>query len=217
MGKMEDSKPNPQDFHMVQADETLFELEEISNCIAQIEVNGKEIQEFQFVWLVADSMYDIIGDSDHPVAERVSKAFKIFTEAFHTNFSRLYYLGPSQYKVFQSLMKTVEDVLSNMELSDTIKGDCLPQWGTENNVTEWITLSDLELFAICFHIETKHCLSMMLEYHDWETGQPRDQHEENDLFLPKTRCMASRQPTISFANTPAFWNGQQLHTSFADI
>ncbi|PBK88563.1 hypothetical protein ARMGADRAFT_1084525 [Armillaria gallica] len=222
---MEDSKPNPQDFCMVQSDETLFELEEIGDCIAQIEVNGKEIREFQFVWLAADSMYNILGDSDHPAAKRVSNTFDILKDAFRTDFTNLHYLKPSQYKVFKQLMMTVEDLLSKVELADTIKGDCvfrldqrkyskvmsilrkrcteaqtsleangipnlrLPHWGTDNDVTEWITLSDLELFAIRFRMEVEHCLSIMLEYHDWETGQPRDQHDEDDdQFLPTTKC-----------------------------
>ncbi len=253
-GPDEEEEINDQDHHMIQEDEPLFELEAIGHPVSLAEVNGEQVRDFEFVWMTAKPIHEIIGDHRSPTYRRMQDTFDIVSQRYRINLRTYAYLEPDQYDFFHRTMAILEELLSKVQVTDMHDGDCifclnrqcfsrfmsvlwkqkadaqaslevngipnllLPPWGSNNNVTVWLTLNELEVFGICLRAETEHFLATLLAFHDWKTGTPKWFHEEQDVTpapaqvqFPKRK--ESRQPT----EIPRHTNGRRCQPSFSEI
>lgn len=216
---------------MIQADEEMFDLEDIQleDPVDVSQVNETQERDFEIVWVGAAPWYHLTEDTKSVAHERVSVALDILKEIFPIKFEKLRFLDKAQYNTLKSVMELMESLLSKVHLTDTFKGDVvfaldqqrysklmstlrkmrgkaqssleaigipnlpLPVWGAYNDITKWVTYSELEVFGVRFRLETEIFLAQLMQYHDWETGQPKDQCDEAEDIL---RQLTKRETSV---------------------
>ncbi len=94
--------------------------------------------------------------------------------------------------LYSGFMSMLHEQKSRVQVSLEANGIpklALPTWGLSNDITEWISYSDLELFVISFRAQTENFLFQLDKYHDWAMGRPRCMHnqDQDDLQI-KSHC-----------------------------
>ncbi|KAK0232501.1 hypothetical protein EDD85DRAFT_956377 [Armillaria nabsnona] len=124
-GLDEEEEVENQDHCMVQEDEPLFELEAIGHLVSLADVNTEQVQDFEFIWMTSGPIHGIIGDRRSPAYRRMQEAFDIISHRYKVNLRSYMHLEPDQYDFFHPTMTVLEELLSNVHLSDTHDGDCV--------------------------------------------------------------------------------------------
>ncbi|KAK0467437.1 hypothetical protein IW261DRAFT_1426609 [Armillaria novae-zelandiae] len=216
----EEGEVEEQDHHMVQEDKPLFELEALGHPVLLADINTDQVRDFEFIWMMAGPIHGIVGDRRSPAHRRMQEAFNIISNKYKVNLRSYTYLSLDQYDFFHPTMMVLEELLSNVHLSDTHDGDCafcLDQQRFSRFMT-WLTLNELKVSRIHFQAETEHFLATLLTFHDWETGTPKWFHEDGDVtpISQQVRFLKQEEAKQS-VELPWHANGHRRQPSFTEI
>lgn len=169
---------------LVQLEEDLLDLEPPGNPFSSDTCDDETEKEFEFIWATTGPLYRLADvDSDGIGHHRMSDAYDIVKKYMWMNLgieqllARVHLIRTENSDVgfrlnrdlYSGFMSMLREWKSRAQVSLEANGVprlALPTWGLSNDITEWISYSDLELFGISFRAQTENLLFQLDKYHE---------------------------------------------------